>query len=65
VTGDAAEDTESSLSVPTFVLKIIERGQSLDSKATLSFGDIFEILKDNDFRILEEVDSKEVSNFVS
>jgi hypothetical protein len=27
--------------------------------------DIFKILKDNDFRILDGVDSKEVSNFVS
>jgi hypothetical protein len=65
VIDDSAEDSESNLSVPAFVLKIIERGQSLDSKATLSFVDIFNTLKDNDFRILEGVDSKEVSKFVN
>jgi hypothetical protein len=65
VIGDSAEERGYSLSVPIFVLNIIERGQSLDSNAKLSFIDIFETLKDNDFRILEGVDSKEVSNFVS
>jgi hypothetical protein len=65
VIGDSAQESESSLSVPVFVWNLIERGQSLDSNATLSFADIFETLKDNDFRILEGVDSKEVSNFVS
>jgi hypothetical protein len=65
VIGDSAEERGSSLSVPGFVMKLIESGQSLDPNATLSFVDIFETLKDHDFRILEGVDSKEVSNFVS
>jgi hypothetical protein len=65
VIGDSAEEIGCSPSLPPFVLNIIERGQSLDSHAKLSFVDIFETLKGNDFRILEGVDSKEVSNFVS
>jgi serine/threonine protein kinase len=65
VIGDSAEEGGCSLSVPEFVLNIIKRGQSLDSNAKLSFVGIFETLKDNDFRILEGVDSKEVWNFVS
>jgi hypothetical protein len=64
VIGDSAEDRGCSQSVPGFILNMIERGQSLDSNATLSFVDIFEALKGNDFRILEGVDSKEVSKFV-
>jgi serine/threonine protein kinase len=65
VIGDSAEDRGCSLSVPVFVLEMIERGQSLDSNAKLSFMDIFDTLKNKDFRILEGVDSKEISNFVS
>jgi hypothetical protein len=64
VQGDSAEEIGCSLSHPPFVVNIIERGRSLDSHAKLSFVEIFETLKDNDFRILEGVDSKEVSNFV-
>jgi serine/threonine protein kinase len=64
VIGDSAEERGCSLSVPEFVFDMIERGQSSDSKATLSFVDIFEIMKENDFRILEGIDSTEVSNFV-
>jgi serine/threonine protein kinase len=64
VIGNSAEASRSSLSVPGFVLKMIESGQCLDSKAKLSFVDIFETLKSNDFRILEGVDSAEVSNYV-
>jgi hypothetical protein len=44
---------------------MIERGTSLDSGPKLSFVEIFETLKENDFRILEGVDSKAISNFVS
>jgi hypothetical protein len=65
VIGDSAEKGGCSLSVPAFVLQKIERGQSLDSNATLSFVNIFETLENNDFRILEGVDSREVSDFVS
>jgi serine/threonine protein kinase len=49
VIGDSSEERECSRSVPGFILNIIERRQSLDSNAKLSFVDIFETLKDNDF----------------
>jgi serine/threonine protein kinase len=65
VIADSTRERGGSLRVPAFVLKMIERGQSFDCNAKLSFVDIFETLKDNDFRILAGVDSKEVSNFVS
>jgi hypothetical protein len=42
---DSAKERGCSLSVPTFVLKMIERGQSLDSNAMLSLMDIFTTLK--------------------
>jgi serine/threonine protein kinase len=64
VIGDFAKESGSSLSVPRFVLEMINRGWSLASNATLSFMDIFKTLKDNDFQILEGVDSTEVSKFV-
>jgi hypothetical protein len=65
VIGNSAEERRSSISVSRFVLQMIERGQFSDSNAKLSFVDIFKTLKDNDFRILDGIDSKEVSNFVS
>jgi hypothetical protein len=65
VIGDTAEESGSSLSFPPFVLDMIERGLSSDSNAKPSFVNLPETLKDNGFRILEGVDSKEVSNFVS
>jgi serine/threonine protein kinase len=64
VIGDSAEESGSSFSVPEIVLKMIERGQSSDSNAKLSFVEIFETLKDNNFQILEGADWKEVSTFV-
>jgi hypothetical protein len=63
--GKSAGAMGCSQSVPAFVFEMIERGQSLDSKAALSFVDIFETLKVNNFGILEGVDSIEVSNFVN
>jgi serine/threonine protein kinase len=65
VIGCSSEESRTSQSIPTFVLKMIEQGQSSDSKATVSFVEIFETLKDEEFKILEGVDSKEVTNFVS
>jgi hypothetical protein len=62
---DSADEFGCSRSVPAFVLRIIEKGQSSDSKAMLSFVDIIKTLKRHDFRILEGVDTKEVSTFVS
>jgi hypothetical protein len=51
--------------VPYFISKIIETGPSLSSKPQYSFHDVFEILKLNDFKIPDDVDSEEVSTFVS
>jgi hypothetical protein len=52
-------------SVPSFVSWIIEKGQSRDLTTMNSFLDIFEILKRNQFRILEGVNIEEICNFVS
>jgi hypothetical protein len=54
-----------SRKVPSFVSGIIERGQSLDSKAVDSFSDILENLKENNFEIMEGVDIHEVSAFMN
>jgi serine/threonine protein kinase len=51
--------------VPSFISRIIERGQSADSRSTESFADILTILKKNDFQIMAGVDSQKVANFVS
>jgi hypothetical protein len=64
VIGDSAEECGCSRAIPQWVLDIIQRRRSLDPNAKLSFIDLFETLKGNDFRILEGVDSKEVSDFV-
>jgi hypothetical protein len=63
--GDSVEESGSSLSGPAFILTLVERGRSLDSNAKLLFVDIFETLKNSDVRILEGVDSTEVSNSAS
>jgi serine/threonine protein kinase len=63
--GKSAGAMGCSESVPGFVFEMIERGQSLDTKSTLSFVDIFETLKVNNFGILDGVDSTEVSNLVN
>jgi hypothetical protein len=65
VIGGSSKESRTSQSIPAFVLKMIEQGQSSDSKATVSFVEVFETLKREEFRIVEGVDSKEVSNFVS
>jgi serine/threonine protein kinase len=49
--------------VPEFVAKIITRGLAIETK--LTFNDIFDLLKRNEFRIMEGVDSEDVSVFVS
>jgi hypothetical protein len=51
--------------VPSFISGIIERGQLADSRSTESFADIMRTLKERDFKIMEGVDSQEVSSFVS
>jgi serine/threonine protein kinase len=65
VIGGSSEESRSSQSILPFVLKMIEEGQSEDSKVKVSFVDIFETLKTEGFELLEGVDSNEVSNFVS
>jgi hypothetical protein len=65
VIGGSSEESRTSQSDPAFVLKMIEQGQSSDSKAIVSFVQIFETLKGAKFKILEGVDSEEVSKFVS
>jgi serine/threonine protein kinase len=53
------------MGIPDFVSKIIQLGLSLISRRSYSFNTILEILKQNDFRIEDGVDSSEVSAFVS
>jgi hypothetical protein len=52
-------------SVPDFVSRIIKMGLYHISRTRSSFKDIFEILKRNNFRIEDGVDSAEVSAFVN
>jgi hypothetical protein len=65
VIGDCSDQWNYRQSVPGFIVQILERGQSSDSKAMLSFLTIFEPLKRPGFRIMEAVDSNQVNNFVS
>jgi serine/threonine protein kinase len=51
--------------VPGFVVRLIRSGLSTNPNARPSFNDIVEVLENNRFRIAEEVDSEEVSAFVS
>jgi hypothetical protein len=50
--------------IPDFVYRIIESKFYLRSETRYSFDAILEILKQNDFRIEDGVDSAEVSKFV-
>jgi serine/threonine protein kinase len=61
----AQDETSIPTGIPNFVSQIIETGLKMTSKTKCSFHDIFEILKRNDFRILDDVDSAEVSAFVN
>jgi hypothetical protein len=51
--------------IPDFVSRIIKSGLSPRSERSYSFNTILEILKKNDFKIEDGVDSAEVSAFVS
>jgi hypothetical protein len=51
--------------IPDFVAEIIKLGLYRTSDKRYSFDDIFGILKQNNFRIHNDVDSEEVSAFVS
>jgi serine/threonine protein kinase len=51
--------------VPDFICRLILSGLSTNPNDRPSFNEIIEVLKKNDFRIAEEVDSEAVSAFVS
>jgi hypothetical protein len=51
--------------IPEFVSKIIEAGLCSESEIQYSFCNIFEILKQNSFQIMEGVDSEEVLAFAN
>jgi hypothetical protein len=51
--------------VPMFVSEIIRNELSSNSESGTSFGDIFNIFKQNEFQIVRGVDSAEVSAFVN
>jgi hypothetical protein len=50
--------------IPMFVRDLIVVGQSPESELHQSFNDIFDILKENDFRIVSGVDSADFLAFV-
>jgi hypothetical protein len=58
-------DFETSIpaDIPSFVSTIIRSIRRFETR--YSFGDVFEILKKNEFRIEDDVDSAEVSQFAS
>jgi serine/threonine protein kinase len=51
--------------IPTFVSPMMKSGLYLTSETSYSFDVIFNILKWNDFRIEDNVDSEEISAFVN
>jgi hypothetical protein len=53
------------INVPYFVSQIMRAGFNSKSERILSFSDILNLLKVNDFRIVADVDSEDVSAFVS
>jgi serine/threonine protein kinase len=58
-------ETSIPTGIPDFVSRIIESGLFRLSRISYSFHTILDILKQNDFRIEDNVDSAEVSAFVS
>jgi hypothetical protein len=63
--GPSRGEVSIPTAIPDFVSKIIESGLSLTSRRSCSFNTILDILKQNDFKIEDGVDSAEVSAFVS
>jgi hypothetical protein len=61
----ARHDKSVPANLPIFIWKIFKSVLWSSSETRYSFNDIFEILKQNEFRIEEGVDSAEVSAFVS
>jgi hypothetical protein len=60
----SSDECELTPILPSFVFTLIEECQSAESTSRISFADIFDILKQNDFNIVEGVDVKKVSDFV-
>jgi hypothetical protein len=65
VVGASAEHGGGLPAVPSSVSEIIEKRQLANPTETNSFSEIFEFLKQNDFKIMEGVNFNEVSNFVN
>jgi hypothetical protein len=61
----ANDETSVPTTIPGFVSRIIESSLRLESERETSFHEIFEILRQNQFRIENDVDSAEVSAFVN
>jgi hypothetical protein len=65
ISGPANFESSIPMGIPAFVSKIIESGLYGTCETKYSFNNIFKILKSNDFRIDDAVDSAEVFAFVS
>jgi serine/threonine protein kinase len=65
VSGTSGEQDGRGSDVPSFISRIIEKGQSADSRSTESFADFLRTLKENDVQIMKGVDSQEVSKWVN
>jgi hypothetical protein len=65
LSANACECIEIPGFVPEFVSQLIEPGLSANPGERPSFEDVSEALQNNYFRIADEVDSDEVSSFVS
>jgi hypothetical protein len=66
VFGRPADDTTLiDIKAPSVVSQIMKAGFSSKSERILSFSDILNLLKRNDFEITADVDSADVSDFVS
>jgi hypothetical protein len=63
--GDSGVKGASRPDIPGFVMEIIERGLSGDSRNANLFVEIFEILKENRFEIVAGVNCNEVLKFAS
>jgi hypothetical protein len=64
LSGVANSQTTLPADLPMFVLELIEIRQSPGLGMVRSFNDIFNILKENDLKILSGVDSADVLTFI-
>jgi serine/threonine protein kinase len=65
VVGASDRQSECCPRVPRFFSEIIERGLFSDTRTGESMVNIFNTLQENGFKILDDVDSDEVSTFVN